>query len=329
MLKIFIQALFILGSFILSIFACLAGPLEPSPLATVKVELLPVYSETSVSSGMVKLLKKGNVVRVQSEIMISDAKWCSIAEGRQRARLGFVICEALEYSKPQPTVIPEAKKGPSVPLRAKEAQPSTLPRASKPQTGAQNPPSLGKFLYALWRADTAEVKDLLKKGADPNAQTIDGGRPLLIAAKLKNSDLIRLLIENGADVNGRDKNGMTPLMAAASMGQAKNVEVLIGAGADLNAMDNNRITALMWASLKGFPEVVKILLARGADVHAKTKEGLTAWVLSKRIIADIHRQLTEDQKAKNKAALSEHRKNLTKHEKVFRLLEEAGGRGPR
>jgi ankyrin repeat protein len=184
-------------------------------------------------------------------------------------------------------------------------------------------------LYALWRADTAEVKDLLKKGADPNAQTVDGARPLLIAAKLRNSDLIRILIENGADVNGKDRNGMTPLMAAASMGQAKNAEVLIGAGADLNAMDNNRITALMWATLKGFPDVVKILLARGADVHGKTKEGLTAWVLSKRIIGDIQRQLAEDQKARNKAALSEHRKNLTKHEKVFRLLEEAGGKEPR
>jgi hypothetical protein len=329
MLKIFIYVVFILGGSISGNFASMAEPLSPSPLATVKVKLLPVYSETSVSSGIVKFLRKGDVVRIQSEIMISDDKWCRIAEYRQATRLGFVICEALEYSQQPQRVMPQEKKGPSTTLGAKEAQPLTLPTPSKAPKGAQNPPSPGKFLFALWQADAAEVKDLLKKGADPNAQTSCGTRPLLIAAKLENSELVRLLIENGADVDGRDRSGLTALMSAASVGQAKNVEVLIEAGAPLNTRDNNGFTALMWATMKGFPDIVALFLAKGADLHAKTKEGLTAWHLSGGIIADIKRSIADDRKAGNRVDLSELRRDLAKQEKVFQLLERAGGKEPR
>lgn len=318
----------ILGGSILDPFASMAEPLAPSRLATVKAKLLPVYSETSVTSGIVKFLRKGNVVKVQYEIMISDDKWCGIAEYRQSTTSGFVICEALEYSNQPQRVTPQEKKGPATSLRAKETRPLTLPTASKPQKGAQNPPYPGKFLYALWQADIVAVKDLLQKGSDPNAQTSCGTRPLLIAAKMKNSELVRILIANGADVDGRDRSGLTALMSAASVGQAKNVEVLIDAGTNLNARDNNGCTALMWAAMKGFPEVVKILLAHGADVQAKTKEDLTAWHLSRRIIEDIKSSLADNQKASNKVALSELRRDLAKHEKVFRLLERANGRKP-
>jgi hypothetical protein len=318
----------ILGGSILGNFTSMAESPAPSRLATVKATLLPVYSKTSVSSGIVKFLRKGNVVRVQSEIVVSDDKWCSIAEYRQATRSGFVICEALEYSQQQQRVTPLEKKGPAIPLTAKETRPSTLPIASKSQIRTQHPPYPGKFLYALWQADMAEVKDLLQKGSDPNAQTSCGTRPLLIAAKMKNSELVRLLIENGADVGGRDRSGMTALMSAASVGQARNVEVLIDAGTNLNARDNDGFTALMWATMKGFPEVVKIFLAHGADVHAKTKEDLTAWHLSKRIIEDIESSLAEDPGASNRVALSELRRDLAKHEKVLHLLERAGGREP-
>jgi ankyrin repeat protein len=43
---------------------------------------------------------------------------------------------------------------------------------------------------------------------------------LLMGAKMKNLELVRIFIENGADVDGRDRSGLTALMCAASGGQA-------------------------------------------------------------------------------------------------------------
>ena len=124
-------------------------------------------------------------------------------------------------------------------------------------------------------------------------------------------------------VDGKDKNGLTPLMSAVAAGKAGNVEVLIAAAADLNAKDNKGITALMWATAKGFAEVVEILLSNGADVKAKTTEGLTAQRMSQRIIADLKRSSGDAEDTDEKGDIPSNR--LARHERVFRILERAGG----
>lgn len=272
--------------------------------AAVKVELLPVYTDTSVTSGILKFLKKGDEVEVEAETITPEGRWCSVKESGRKMMAGFVNCEALEYfSAPRQ---PSARPIPSVP--PKETGPVPRP---------------GYLLQALWNEDVDRIKDLLGKGADPNAQTSCGERPLLIAAKKGNTEIIRILIENGAQVDGKDKNGLTPLMSAASAGKAKNVEVLIAAAADLNAKDNKGITALMWATMKGFADIVEILLNNGANVNAKTTEGLTAQRMSQRIIADLKRSLGEAENDDDKEDIPRNR--LARQERVFRILERAGG----
>jgi hypothetical protein len=272
--------------------------------ATVKVELLPVYTDTSVTSGILKFLKKGDGVDIEAETISAEGHWCSVMESGRKMMVGFVNCEALDYFSSSRK--PSARLIPSVP--PKETGPVPRP---------------GYLLQALWNEDVGRIKDLLEKGADPNAQTSCGTRPLLIAAKKGNTEIIRILIESGAQVDGRDKSGLTPLMSAASVGKAGNVETLIAAAADLNAKDNKGITALMWATAKGFAEVVEILLSNGADVKAKTTEGLTAQRMSQRIIADLKRSSGDAEDTDEKGDIPSNR--LARHERVFRILERAGG----
>jgi hypothetical protein len=272
--------------------------------ASVKVELLPVYTDISVTSGILKFLRKGEGVDVEAETITPEGRWCSVRESGRKMMVGFVNCEALDYFS--------ASRQPSARLI-----PSLPPKVTGPA------PRPGYLLQALWNEDIARMKDLLEKGADPNAQTSCGTRPLLIAAKKGNTEIIKILVENGAKVDGRDKNGLTPLMSAASTGKARNMEVLIAAAADLNAKDNKGITALMWATLKGFADVVEILLNNGAEVNAKTTEGLTAQRMSQRIVADLKRSLAEGEYEDEKEDIPRNR--LTRHERVFRILEKAGG----
>jgi hypothetical protein len=283
-------------------------PLTDAPAysgpASVKVELLPVYTDASVTSGILKFLRKGEGVDVEAETITSEERWCSVRESGRKMMVGFVNCEALEYIPPSGQ--PFARLIPSVP--PKETGPAPRP---------------GYLLQALWNEDIGRVKDLLEKGADPNAQTSCGTRPLLIAAKKENKEMIKILIENGATVDGKDKNGLTPLMSAVAAGKAGNVEVLIAAAADLNARDNKGITALMWATTKGFADIVEILLSKGADVNAKTPDGLTAQRMSQKIIADLKRSAGEAGNDDGKGDTP--RIRLARQERVFQILQKNGG----
>jgi hypothetical protein len=296
-------------------------------VARVKVQVLPVYSKISVASGIVKTLKKGEVVQIHYEITNADAKWCNISEYGEQKRIGFVACEALEDIHKErlmgesPMAVsptpPSKPEGPSL------SQPWAL---SFPRTN-QSPPSPGDFLTALWKSDLVKVREYLDQGADPNMLTAYGTRPLLIAVKKDNPDLVSLLIQYGAHIEGKDRNGLTPLMAAIAAGQTANVYTMLEAGADINARDQRGLTPLMWATIRGFPQLVEVLLRRDAMVNLKTSEGYTALRLSRSIIADIEKSIAQAEKAEGEPKETlKLKKDLFRHEKVFKLLEEAGGR---
>jgi ankyrin repeat protein len=211
-------------------------------------------------------------------------------------------------------------KTPPPPIKIEERQPQARLFPSTPSKVTGPIPQLGHLLQAVWNEDIPRIRDLLGKGADPNGQTSCGTRPLLVAAKKGNPEIIKILIENGAKVDGRDRNGLTPMMSAASVRQTRSIEVLIDAGADLNAKDNKGFTAIMWATMKGFPEVVEVLFSSGADLNVKTTEGLTAKRLSQRIIADLKRPPGEGERPDKEVT-----SRLTRHEQVLKMLESAGG----
>ncbi len=308
----FIASLQIGGIFFLGAAAFAAEPSEP---ATVRVGMLPVYAGPSVTSGIVKFLKKEEGVQVQSELFNQEGKWCAIAEPLKKTRLGYVNCEALIFSRPRKQI--------STPREETRPTARLTPPASREEK--EPTPSFGEFLQALWQEDLTRVENMLKGGIDPNAQTSTGNRPLLIAAKKRNPRLLEILIAQGASVDAADRKGLTALMAAASMGLASNVQVLIAAGAKVNARDEKGSTALIWAAISGHPQVVEILLSHGADGKVKNKDGLTALGLSKRINASRKKSLAEAEEGNRKEDLPELRKGLARHEAVLGLLEKAEG----
>src|SRR5262249_28902729 len=68
------------------------------------------------------------------------------------------------------------------------------------------------ILAAYW-AGPVEVKELLARGADPNAKN-DGGVPALIPAT-DDLETTQLLVEAGADINSRTEAGDNALIVAA------------------------------------------------------------------------------------------------------------------
>jgi ankyrin repeat protein len=127
------------------------------------------------------------------------------------------------------------------------------------------------ILAAYW-AGPAEVKELLARGADPNAKN-DGGVAALIPAT-DSLETTRLLVEAGADVNARTEDGSIALMVAARRaGAAPVVAYLLDKGSDIAAWTHDGATALHRAAQSGDVDTLKLLLQRGADVNAHQETG--------------------------------------------------------
>jgi len=111
--------------------------------------------------------------------------------------------------------------------------------------------------------DAERVKELLKKGADPNTQDEAGNTPLHWAAYKGHFDIVRLLLEHGADPNIQNKDGWppgsTPLHKAASGGYVDVVRLLLVHGADPTVKDEDGKTPLDLARAEGYHGVVSLI----------------------------------------------------------------------
>jgi Ankyrin repeats (3 copies) len=91
-----------------------------------------------------------------------------------------------------------------------------------------------------------------------------------------NVNAARARLNAGANVNRRFQSGYTPLIYAAMMGRTDMVRLFINQGAHVNARDSHDITALMYASMNGYFEIVRMLVEAGARINHRASNGTTA-----------------------------------------------------
>lgn len=77
---------------------------------------------------------------------------------------------------------------------------------------ARDPVGRGTALqWAAASGQTKAMNALVRRGANLNSVTSDGGTALHAASFLAHVDAVRFLVENGAEINKENKNGNTPL----------------------------------------------------------------------------------------------------------------------
>uniref|UniRef100_A0A8D3DEI7 Ankyrin repeat domain 28 n=1 Tax=Scophthalmus maximus TaxID=52904 RepID=A0A8D3DEI7_SCOMX len=161
------------------------------------------------------------------------------------------------------------------------------------------------LLKAIFNVDPDEVRSLIFKKEDVNAQDNEKRTPLHAAAYLGDAEIIELLILSGARVNAKDNKWLTPLHRSVASCSEEAVQVLLKHSADVNARDKNwqtplhiaaankavrcaealvpllsnvnvsdraGRTALHHAAFSGHLEMVRLLLSRGANINAFDKK---------------------------------------------------------
>jgi uncharacterized protein len=127
-----------------------------------------------------------------------------------------------------------------------------------------------------------------KSGMDFGDTTLgEGTTPLMRAARAGDTAAIRLLLERGADPKLTTKDGNTAGMFAAGVGyRDKNTrgsepdaleatKIFVAAGFDVRQRNSRDETALHGAADRGADSIVQYLVDRGAELNVKSKQGFT------------------------------------------------------
>jgi ankyrin repeat protein len=144
-------------------------------------------------------------------------------------------------------------------------------------------------MFASCRAGRESVRELLARGADPNARSNRGMTALIWAAYRDDEEPVHDLLTHGADPNARGPGGMTALMQAADSGSARCVPELLARTINVNSRDNAGRTALMlavsWTNVRdpaSGVSIVRQLLLHGGDPSLRDKSGATALTLARK-----------------------------------------------
>jgi uncharacterized protein len=125
--------------------------------------------------------------------------------------------------------------------------------------------------WAVYAGDIAEVKRLLRAGADVALANNYGATPMSLAAEVGHTEILKLLLEAGADANSPNPDGQTALLTVARTGKVEAAQLLLGHGATVDAREKwGGQTALMWASARRHPEMMQLLISKGADINARS-----------------------------------------------------------
>jgi ankyrin repeat protein len=149
--------------------------------------------------------------------------------------------------------------------------------AADPVDGTGSTP----LLLAASHDDAAQVRQLLKAGANPNVRNKLDTTPLLEAAFHANAEIIKALLDAGADPNAAGADGQTPLMLVARGTNVAAAKALLAKGANPKARESQRQqTALMWAAANSQGPMTRLLVEVGAELDAKTATDLMTPLVS-------------------------------------------------
>jgi ankyrin repeat protein len=150
--------------------------------------------------------------------------------------------------------------------------------AQTPPTSAETAAYSGLHRAAA-KGETAQIRALLDKGANPNARDGAGRTPLHVAAFGSHYEAVRALVKGGADINALENSRYDVITIAAVKDDVRMVRLALGLGGNPKLVTSPYDgTALIAAAHLGHNEVVRILIDAGAPLDHVNNLGWTALI---------------------------------------------------
>jgi ankyrin repeat protein len=118
-----------------------------------------------------------------------------------------------------------------------------------------------ELILAAERGDLKKLEELIKAGANLNAQDHKGRTAMLAATHSNKPEIVKILIDAGADMNLQDDIHDNPFIYAGAQGRLEILKLLIEAKADTTITNRYGGNALIPAAEKGHVENVRALLS--------------------------------------------------------------------
>ena len=122
-----------------------------------------------------------------------------------------------------------------------------------------NADSSAALRQAVLFEDSDMTDLLLKAGADAEAASSDGDRPLHTAAQEGFTHGVTVLLDHGADIEARNVDGETPLLIAMRQQKYSVAGLLIERGASLRAEDHYGVTPLTLAQQRNDRHLLRLV----------------------------------------------------------------------
>lgn len=136
------------------------------------------------------------------------------------------------------------------------------------------------LMFAVVNSKIEAVNALLSYHVDVNTMTVFSETPLLSAAKNDDLDIAEALIRDSADVNLSDKFGAAPLHYAAIYGYLDMTDLLLYYDAQTYKKTSDGTTPLMAAVWSGHPDVADLLIQNGANPEERDNMGFTPFLIA-------------------------------------------------
>ncbi len=120
----------------------------------------------------------------------------------------------------------------------------------KPSCAHQPSTAASKLIYGIANNDVPEVQRLLAQGTLPDT-VVNGNTPLMLAAKIGNTQIVQALLDSGAQVDNPalSSERRTPLMVAISSNNPDVVSLLLSKGASVTRRDYKSMSAVDHATV--------------------------------------------------------------------------------
>ncbi|KAJ5225237.1 hypothetical protein N7468_006462 [Penicillium chermesinum] len=147
---------------------------------------------------------------------------------------------------------------------------------------AENSPTMQPPLSEAESPSAKILQGLLDAEINVNSLGIEKWSALAWAVEKRHDVLVKFLLEiPGISVDSRDATGQTPLIMAARLGETNILNHLLESSAAINSEDEQKWTSLSWAVANDHEQTVKLLLrAPEVFVDHKDKEGRTPFSLA-------------------------------------------------